>query len=310
MQILFPIPTPSVATPNPLPRLPAAPSLADNSSHWSSPRGTPPSVHPAPRQRTPRADSHPLPLAAAPRAHFTLLYSAQTCNGETRPAKCTRSSRWNLVPRFCGSCCSNSPKRVSSSNRIASSRGSSSAAPASSITRIHSTKRLDRRNISISHSIGVTAMAAFRVRSRRNRRANLFRGVQLERFQQIFGVSHRVLAPLGMNDEPRATWAADPPPSAPADLYAVALRRIVLGGKKIKMNLLAHSLAEMSQVPMKLKRAGYWFSKGIAVLVAVAVLVFLLLAWLRHPKFSTDNIFVRQPAQASSKWPTSPAAAL
>jgi len=44
---------------------------------------------------------------------------------------------------------------------------------------------------------------------------------------------------------------------------------------------------------MKLKRAAYWFLKGIAALFAFAVLIFLLLAWLRHPKFSTDNIFIR-----------------
>jgi beta-glucosidase len=44
---------------------------------------------------------------------------------------------------------------------------------------------------------------------------------------------------------------------------------------------------------MKLKRAVYWFLKGIVALFAFAVLIFLLLAWLRHPKFSTDNIFIR-----------------
>jgi beta-glucosidase len=44
---------------------------------------------------------------------------------------------------------------------------------------------------------------------------------------------------------------------------------------------------------MKFKRAAYWFLKGIAALFAFAVLILLLLAWLRHPKFSTDNIFIR-----------------
>jgi beta-glucosidase len=44
---------------------------------------------------------------------------------------------------------------------------------------------------------------------------------------------------------------------------------------------------------MRLKRAAYWFLKGIAALLALAVVVFLLFAWLRHPKFSTDNIFIR-----------------
>lgn len=41
------------------------------------------------------------------------------------------------------------------------------------------------------------------------------------------------------------------------------------------------------------KRAVDWFLKGIATLFAFAIGVFLLLAWLRHPEFSTDNIFIR-----------------
>jgi hypothetical protein len=44
---------------------------------------------------------------------------------------------------------------------------------------------------------------------------------------------------------------------------------------------------------MRLKPAADWFLKGIAALLAFAILIFLLLAWLRHPKFSTDNIFIR-----------------
>jgi hypothetical protein len=34
---------------------------------------------------------------------------------------------------------------------------------------------------------------------------------------------------------------------------------------------------------MKLKRAAYWFLKGIAALFAFGVLILLLLAWLHHP---------------------------
>jgi hypothetical protein len=44
---------------------------------------------------------------------------------------------------------------------------------------------------------------------------------------------------------------------------------------------------------MRLKPAVDWFLKGIAALFAFAILILLLLAWLRHPKFSTDNIFIR-----------------
>ncbi len=44
---------------------------------------------------------------------------------------------------------------------------------------------------------------------------------------------------------------------------------------------------------MKLKHPAYWFLKGIAALLALAMVVFLLFVWLRHPKFSTDNIFIR-----------------
>ena len=44
---------------------------------------------------------------------------------------------------------------------------------------------------------------------------------------------------------------------------------------------------------MKLKRAALWVFKGVAALIAVVVAAFLLFAWLGHPKFSTDNIFIR-----------------
>ena len=44
---------------------------------------------------------------------------------------------------------------------------------------------------------------------------------------------------------------------------------------------------------MKLKRAALWVLKGFAALIAVVVAAFLLFAWLGHPKFSTDNIFIR-----------------
>jgi beta-glucosidase-like glycosyl hydrolase len=44
---------------------------------------------------------------------------------------------------------------------------------------------------------------------------------------------------------------------------------------------------------MKFKRAALWVLKGTAALIAVVVPAFLLFAWLRHPKFSTDNIFIR-----------------
>src|ERR1035441_2298159 len=40
---------------------------------------------------------------------------------------------------------------------------------------------------------------------------------------------------------------------------------------------------------MKLKRAVLWALKGAAALVTA----FFLFAWLGHPKFSTDNIFIR-----------------
>ena len=44
---------------------------------------------------------------------------------------------------------------------------------------------------------------------------------------------------------------------------------------------------------MKLKRMVYWVLKGLAALVALVCTAFLLLAWFGHPKFSTDNIFIR-----------------
>src|ERR1039458_7322702 len=44
---------------------------------------------------------------------------------------------------------------------------------------------------------------------------------------------------------------------------------------------------------MKFKRAVLWVLKGAAALIAVVVTAFLLYAWLGHPKFSTDNIFIR-----------------
>jgi beta-glucosidase len=37
----------------------------------------------------------------------------------------------------------------------------------------------------------------------------------------------------------------------------------------------------------------FWILSGIAALVALVCTAFLLLAWIGHPKFSTDNIFIR-----------------
>ena len=44
---------------------------------------------------------------------------------------------------------------------------------------------------------------------------------------------------------------------------------------------------------MELQRAALWVLKGAAALIAVVVMAFSLFAWLGHPKFSTDNIFIR-----------------
>ncbi len=44
---------------------------------------------------------------------------------------------------------------------------------------------------------------------------------------------------------------------------------------------------------MKRQRAVFWVLKGAAALAATMVTAFLLFAWLGHPKFSTDNIFIR-----------------
>jgi beta-glucosidase len=44
---------------------------------------------------------------------------------------------------------------------------------------------------------------------------------------------------------------------------------------------------------MKLKRAALRVLQGFAALIAALVTAFLLFAWLGHPKFSTDNIFIR-----------------
>jgi beta-glucosidase len=44
---------------------------------------------------------------------------------------------------------------------------------------------------------------------------------------------------------------------------------------------------------MKFKRAVLWVLKGLAALITVVVTAFLLFAWLGHPKFSTDNVFIR-----------------
>ena len=44
---------------------------------------------------------------------------------------------------------------------------------------------------------------------------------------------------------------------------------------------------------MEFQRAILWVLKMIAALVAVVVTALLLFAWLGHPKFSTDNIFIR-----------------
>jgi hypothetical protein len=44
---------------------------------------------------------------------------------------------------------------------------------------------------------------------------------------------------------------------------------------------------------MKFRGVALWLLKGIAALFLFLVVAFLLFAWLRHPKFSTDNIFIR-----------------
>jgi beta-glucosidase len=44
---------------------------------------------------------------------------------------------------------------------------------------------------------------------------------------------------------------------------------------------------------MRLKRVVYFVLKGLATVAALVCTAFLLLAWFGHPKFSTDNIFIR-----------------
>ncbi len=43
---------------------------------------------------------------------------------------------------------------------------------------------------------------------------------------------------------------------------------------------------------MKFKRVVVWLLKGFAALLVLVAVAFLLFAWLRHPRFSTDNIFI------------------